>query len=248
MTKETDGIIAAIAASGIEHAVTDINTPGAHAPNGNHYATDCNGQLPAHPLDHFNGQEGRAVDFAHIKGDGKSNTPELLAIYNFFDKNYAQQGLLNELYYSGPGADFCVFRGKRQPWSSLPKSAFDGIAPIHHNHVHVAVSKNVFLAPVDNPEEDDDMPKPDTKVDACRAPGGGVWTLTYDGGVRATGGAPFYGSYPGLTDARTKGNRNFIAIEAEGEGYTIFSDDEDGSTYHFDPQVWAKIQSRQHHR
>jgi len=247
VTKETDCVIAAIGATDIEHAVTDINTPGAHNAHGNHYATDCTPQLPAQPLDKSNGKTGRAVDFAHVKGDGKSDTPELLAIYNFFDQNYAQKSLLNELYYSGPGADHCVFRGKRQLWSDIPKTAFDGIAPIHHNHVHVAVSKNVFLVPVDNPEEDDDMPKPNTRVDACRAPGGGVWVLTYDGGVENRGGAPFWGSYPGLTDARTQGDRNFIAIEAEGDGYTIISDDNNGSSYHFDPVVWAKIQSRHPH-
>ena len=244
MTKETDCIIAAIGATGIEHAVTDINTDGAHAPNGNHYALDCTAQLPAHPMDTKNGKEGRAVDFAHRKGDGKHDTPEMLAIYNFFNDNYARNGLLTELFYAGPGADNCVFRGKFQLWTDLDKTTRDALQSKHHNHVHVAVKKNVFLAPVEDDEEDDDMPKPDTKVDACGAPGGGVWTLTYDGGVRATGGAKFFGSYPGLPTSRTKGERNFIAIEAVGDGYTIYSDDEEGSAYHFNAEVFAEIKKR----
>jgi hypothetical protein len=108
---------------------------------------------------------------------------------------------------------------------------------------HVQLDLSVETVPnIPVKEEVDDMPKPDSRVDACRAPHGGVWTLTYDGGIRATGGAPFYGSYPGLPAAARKGSRNFIAIEAEGDGYTIFSDDDNGSTYHFDPEVWAELQ------
>ena len=40
MSRETDAIIAVMAASGIEHTVTDINTPKAHAATGNHYKTE----------------------------------------------------------------------------------------------------------------------------------------------------------------------------------------------------------------
>lgn len=242
MTKETDCIIAAIGATDIEHAVTDINSNGVHTKTSNHYATDCTAQLPAHPLDTKNGKEGRAVDFARRKGDGKHDTPELLAIYNFFNDNYARNGLLTELYYSGPGADHCVFRGKFQLWTDLNKATRDALQSIHHNHVHVAVTKNVFLTPVE--DEEDDMPKPTDRVDACLAPGGGVWVLTFDGGVRAEGGAPFFGSYPGLPASRKKGKRNFIAIEAHGDGYTIISDDDNGSSYHFDAEVFARIQKR----
>jgi hypothetical protein len=244
MTKETDCIIAAINATDIEHAVTDINTDGAHAKNGNHYALDCTAQLPAHPLDTKNGKEGRAVDFAQKKGDGKHDTPGLFAIYQFFNDNYARNGLLTELFYAGPGADHCVFRGKFQLWSDLDSSTRNALQSIHHNHVHVAVKKNVFLTPVEEDEEDD-MPKPTDRVDACLAPGGGVWVLTYDGGVQNRGGAPFFGSYPGLPASRTKGHRNFIAIEAEGDGYTIISDDDNGSKYHFNQEVFDRLQ---HHR
>jgi hypothetical protein len=245
MTKETDGIITAIKASGIEHVVTDINLAGAHASNGNHYKTDCTPSTPAHPVDTQQGKVGRAVDFAHRRFDGKKDTPELLAIYKFFADAYGRNGQLNELYYAGPGADHCVRGGKFMLWTDVPRATRVAIADKHHNHVHVAVSKGVILTP---PAafviEEDDMPKPDTKMDACLAPGGGVWVLTYDGGVRAEGGAPFFGSYPGLAPSRTKGERNFIAIEAVGDGYTIISDDDQASSYHFNAQVFEQIKKR----
>src|SRR4051794_17603209 len=106
MTKETDAIIAVMAASGIEHTVTDINTPKVHASTGNHYKRDC---VPAPPIppDAQHGKVGRAVDFAHRRYDGKKNTPELLRIWRFWADRYATSGLLNELYYAGPGAEFC---------------------------------------------------------------------------------------------------------------------------------------------
>jgi hypothetical protein len=247
MSKETDCIIAAIVASGIEHAVTDINTAGVHAKTGNHYKTDCQAATPTHAMDTtVKGDIGRAVDFAQKKGDGKSDTPELFAIFKFFMDAYGRKGQLSELYYAGPEATECVRSGKVMLWTDVAKSTRDAIRSNHHNHVHIAVPKGVFLKPPNTPialVEEDDMPKPDSRVDACRAPGGGVWTLTFDGGVRATGGAPFFGSYPGLPPSKRKGKRNFIAIEAEGDGYTIFSDDDQGSSYHFDAKVFERIQN-----
>jgi hypothetical protein len=244
MTKETDCIIAAIVASGIANAVTDINTKNVHSATSNHYKTDCQAATPVHALDTTaQGNIGRAVDFAHKKGDGKRDTPELLAIYRFF-LEYGRKNQLAELYYSGPDATECVSRGKVMLWTDMPAASREKIRNQHHNHVHVAVPKGVFLAPPNNALiEEDDMPQPDTRVDACRAPGGGVWTLTFDGGVRATGGAPFFGSYPGLPPSKRKGKRNFIAIEAVDDGYTIFSDDEQGSSYHFNPKVFERLQN-----
>lgn len=198
-------------------------------------------------MDTQNGKVGRAVDFARRKGDGKSDTPELFAIFSFFLETYGRKNQLSELYYAGPGADECVRSGKVMKWTDVAKSTRDAIRSNHHNHIHIAVPKGVFLTPPPTnfrtQAEDDDMPQPDTKVDACRAPGGGVWTLTFDGGVRATGDAPFFGSYPGLPPSKKKGKRNFIAIEADGDGYTIFSDDDQGSSYHFDAKVLARIQN-----
>ncbi len=249
MSKETDGIIAAMMASGIEHVVTDINTVGQHAANGNHYAKDCHAATPVHQVDTTaKGDIGRAVDFAHKRFDGKQDTDELLAIYNCFVETYGRNGRLVELFYAGPGADDCVISGKFMKWNEVAKATRDAIRAGHHDHVHAAVANGVVLATPTarllKSKEDEDMPKPDNKVDACRAPGGGVWTLTYDGGVRATQGAPFFGSYPGLPADRRKGQRNFVAIEPDETGYTIISDDDQASQYHFDAAVFAEISKR----
>lgn len=90
---------------------------------------------------------------------------------------------------------------------------------------------------------DDDMPTPETRVAACKAPEGGIWTLTYDGGVRATQGAPFWGSYPGLKpEGKLGGPRWFIAIEAAGstndDGYTIISNNDEADDYTFNRKFW----------
>ncbi len=73
-------------------------------------------------------------------------------------------------------------------------------------------------------------------VAACQRPNnhpGQVWVLGSDGGVFTAGGAPFFGSYPGLPPADRQGERAFLAIEADpdGNGYTLLADD--GSGYHF---------------
>lgn len=61
-------------------------------------------------------------------------------------------------------------------------------------------------------------------VDALAAPGGGVWVLTRDGGVRAYHGAPFFGSYPGLPPEARQGERSFVALEHNDRGgYTLIS-------------------------
>jgi hypothetical protein len=75
-------------------------------------------------------------------------------------------------------------------------------------------------------------------VTACAAPGGGVWSVAKDGGVGASDGAPFFGSYPGLKpEAQQGGPRYFIGIQARGQrpedGYIIFSND--GHAYAFHP-------------
>lgn len=70
-------------------------------------------------------------------------------------------------------------------------------------------------------------------VDACLAPGGGVWVVAKDGGVGAYGGAPFHGSYPGLPPEQRQGDRQFLSIHPHGGGYAIVADD--GSVYVFGP-------------
>lgn len=64
------------------------------------------------------------------------------------------------------------------------------------------------------------------EVDATLCPTGGHWVLTADGGVRAIGGAPYLGSYPGLPEAARQGVRSFIGIEATATGYAIFGNDD----------------------
>ncbi len=110
------------------------------------------------------------------------------------------------------------------------------LQPIYKEPWHMENNLKVVLS-IEG--DDDEMPKPDSRVDACLAPGGGTWVLTYDGGVRAEQGAPFYGSYPGLPPNERQGTRNFIAIERQGGGYTVIADD--GSTYHFNAEVKERL-------
>lgn len=76
------------------------------------------------------------------------------------------------------------------------------------------------------PSEGVDMPRPSDVVAELDCPTGGVWRLTYDGGVRAEGGAPFYGSYPGLPPEAKQdddGWRGFWIIKPLGRGYRLTS-------------------------
>lgn len=69
-------------------------------------------------------------------------------------------------------------------------------------------------------------------VDACKAPGGGVWVLGSDGGVGAYGGAPFQGSYPALPKESRQGERGFLTIAPNDRGgYDLLADD--GAAYSF---------------
>lgn len=88
-------------------------------------------------------------------------------------------------------------------------------------------------SPLDQPGAS--MPK---QVMSCLVPSKfgyvGHWVLTADGGVRAIGGAPFYGSYPGLPPESRQGKRSFTSIQATARGYIIFGDDD--SYYEFEPK------------
>jgi hypothetical protein len=76
-------------------------------------------------------------------------------------------------------------------------------------------------------------------VQAIPGPAGGDLFLGADGGVFATGGAKFFGSYPGLpASQRTGPRRSFVSIySTEGGGYTEV--DSKGELYHFGPAVTA---------
>lgn len=76
------------------------------------------------------------------------------------------------------------------------------------------------------------MPQPTSVVAALSTPtDDGVWLLQYDGGVRTTGKAQFYGSYPGLPAKDRQGTRGFVAIEPHEGGYQLIADD--GAVYRF---------------
>lgn len=55
-------------------------------------------------------------------------------------------------------------------------------------------------------------------VDAMCAPTGGTWVLTRDGGVRAYGGAPYHGSYPGLPAEQRQSTDPFVDIGPRDDG------------------------------
>lgn len=198
MTIETDSIVAFFTSSAVPGVVTDINTPGWHTKTGLHYAKGT----PS-----ASGTVGCAADFAHARGDGQSDTAELLTIYRTFLK-VAAAGKLQELYYSGPGADWCVYRGKFQLWSAVPAATRKAIRAIHHNHVHVAVTRGTFLkwdgppvvAPNPTPPppfQEDDVDRYGYRIFPC--PTGGYWELELsNGGVANFGGADMFGSLPGV--------------------------------------------------
>lgn len=216
MSRETDGIIAVIAASGIEYAVTDINTKGAHASQGNHYKRDCTPSQP-HPVDTQGGKVGRAVDFAQRRYDGKRDSPGLFAIYRFFLENYGRQ--LQELYYSGPGADYCVRNGLVQYWTDVPAGTRTAIRAGHHNHVHVAVPRGVFLVPIvqqvqESVQEVGELP---AYADKCEWKDGAVAYVYADGAVYCPEGgkatAKSYGAIGDLASQYRRGFHTAVAIK-----------------------------------
>jgi hypothetical protein len=67
---------------------------------------------------------------------------------------------------------------------------------------------------------------------APNGPGG--YYIGADGGVAAVGGAPFYGSYPGLPPSARQGSRNFVGAYFDpAGGYTLVSNH--GENFHFGP-------------
>lgn len=179
---EVVGIIEYLAATGVPHRVTSTWRPGAVTAAGNQSRHS----------------RKLAVDFAGPK-PGR-DTDELADIFNAFVP--VEQALV-ELIYAGPQVAYNIKTGRR-----VGKYA----QAIHHDHVHVAVAQGVVLLETPmvldisrdvDPAPDDtdgreDMADP---VDGMAAPGGGVWVLTRDGGIRAYGGAPFHGSYPQILNA-----------------------------------------------
>lgn len=213
-SREVEAIIVFGGSSGVPMKVTSTLRPGAVTQAGNR---------SFHAL-------GLAVDFAGPRPSIDSD--ELTAIFDAF---LPVEKHLAELIYAGPQVAFNIKGGRR-----VGKYA----QSIHHNHVHVAVQRGVYLdrlvptfipdavieqAPDDR--RDEDMADP---TGAMCAPNGGVWVVTRDGGVRAYRNAPFHGSYPGLPAEQRQGTRTFVDIserDDDREGYMLHGSD--GALYRF---------------
>lgn len=195
---EVEGIIGYAQATGVPVKVTSTLRPG---------AVTAAGRLSFHA-------QGLAVDLA---GPYPSIDSGYLA--DIFHAFLPVEQHLAELIYAGPQVAFNIKNGQR-----VAKYA----QAIHHNHVHVAVVRGIrldrlqleFLAdrdvgPSPGSGEVEDMAEP---VDALAAPGGGVWVLTRDGGVRAYKGAPFHGSYPGLPPEQRMATDPFVEITERDDG------------------------------
>lgn len=214
---EVVGIIAFGASTGVPMKATSTLRPG---------AITAAGYPSLHGL-------GLAVDFAGLRPSWDSK--ELADIFHAF---LPVERHLAELIYAGPQVTFNIKNGLR-----VGKYA----QASHHNHVHIGVRQGVLpdrLVPsfipdsvIEQAPDDNDGREPMADpVDAMCAPGGGVWVLTRDGGVRAYGGAPFWGSYPGLPAEQRKATDPFVDIGPRDdgqEGYMLRNSG--GALYRFGP-------------
>jgi hypothetical protein len=214
-SREVEAIVIYGGSTGVPMKVTSTLRPG---------AVTVAGGRSFHAL-------GLAVDWAGPTPSWDSDA--LAAIFHAF---LPVEKHLAELIYAGPQVAFNIKGGRR-----VGKYA----QAIHHNHVHVAVQRGVFLdrlvptflpdtiieqAPADD-ERSEDMADP---TGALCAPNGGVWVVTRDGGVRAYRNAPFHGSYPGLPEEARQGTRTFVDISDRddgADGYMLHGSD--GALYRF---------------
>lgn len=124
-SQEVSGIISYFASLHINGKVTDVNTPGIHAKGSFHYAQGT-------------GAVGLAVDFG--LDNPSYDDPRYLTIFNVFKPVETR---LAELICAVPGVAYNIKDGRRVPLYAQAQ---------HHNHVHVAVAKGVFLQPVGQPQ------------------------------------------------------------------------------------------------
>lgn len=208
---EVEACIAYMDQTGVPHVLTSTIRPGSITISGN---------LSLHAV-------GLACDFA-----GPRPSIDSQALADIFHAFGPVETSLAELIYAGPQVSYNIKNGRR-----VGKYA----QSIHHNHVHVGLHKGQLLTFVGSPadaqvgpapddHEEEDMAEP---VEALCAPGGGVWVVTKDGGVRAYKGAPYHGSYPGLPEQDRQGVRTFVDITPSGDGYELHGSD--GSLYRFGP-------------
>lgn len=213
---EVEACIAYLNTTGVPHILTSTIRPGAITISGN---------ASLHSV-------GLACDFA-----GPHPSVDSQALADIFHAFGPVESTLAELIYAGPQVSYNIKNGKR-----VGKYA----QSIHHNHVHVGLHRGQLLnftaplvltidpvgpAPTDHEEED--MAEPVSALHAPGRPDQDVWVLTKDGGVRAYGAAPFFGSYPGLPEQDRQGVRTFVDMTPSGDGYELHGSD--GSVYRFGP-------------
>lgn len=184
ISREAQAVIDFVEATGLPYRVTDVSGPG-HAKGSYHYAEGTGGV-------------GLAVDFAGVTpGVTPVTVVQMAAIYRAF---MAVAPQLAELIHNGPGTGMAVKSGRVMNGPSLYGPA---VWDAHKNHVHVAVPRGTFLAPVSHPlstleatvADNPDIPKAQAPIVAF-APtpsGGGYWIVTADGAVFAFGDAQYAG-------------------------------------------------------
>ncbi len=128
-SREVLAIIAYVKATGLPYRVTDIDTPDVHSKTSFHYADGTGG-------------DGLAVDFGgSIPGVTPKAVAEMATIWRSF-RPVAPQ--LAELFFQSPDITMVVKNGAWRPGlATLGQKTWDA----HKNHLHVAVSRGVFLPP-----------------------------------------------------------------------------------------------------
>lgn len=223
-SKEVQAIRAFVDASGVPHKVTA--TLG-------HYLSPSNPCSPHSPGSYHckPGTDGPGLAADLAETTPSRDAPGLLAIFAAFGPVESQ---LAELIYSG--APYSIKNGKR----TTVAYGDQNLLAAHHNHVHVAINRGVFLP----------FPKPITKAEAMarvvepvaahHRPGAGpeqFAIMARDGAMYAYNGAPWCGAYnahPELWgDSAPTGNRAGIDFEwdADGWGWTQYMDD--SAFYHW---------------
>lgn len=129
---EVRALIDFVESTGLLYRVTDVDGPG-HAAGSLHYAEGTDGH-------------GLAVDFAGVTpGVTFVTRIQMESIYRAF-LAYASE--LAELIYNAPGIAVAVKNGRRVDGPSFYGPA---VWADHVDHVHVAVRRGTFLAPLSHP-------------------------------------------------------------------------------------------------